>query len=165
MLLFQNVMTKNNLYNEDQFGVINYNYSVISAVVVLLYAAINLMLGYITYVAELGVVDANITTYKDAVWLMVMGSTSIGFGDFYPVTLVGRTCVFTAFVLGVGMLGTIGALFANKVMGFADTNIKNRELRKQNEDIYEQNATIYKKLEEVEVMLKEMRELNDQTKP
>ena len=46
----------------------------------------------------------------------------------------------------VGILGGVGAVFDNKIFGFADTNIKNRELRKQNEEILQQNNNIYKKL-------------------
>lgn len=50
------------------------------------------------------------------------------------------------FILGVGILGGMGAVFANKIFGFADTNIKNRELRMQNAQIIAQNNEISKKL-------------------
>ena len=79
-----------------------------------------------------------------------MSSTTIGFGDVYPITLVGRIAVFVMFILGVGILGGVGAVFANKIFGFADTNIKNRELRKQNAEIIVQNEKIYQKLTKLE---------------
>lgn len=94
--------------------------------------------------------------YADALWLMLMSSTTIGFGDVYPITFVGRAAVFVMFILGVGILGGVGAVFANKIFGFADTNIKNRELRKQNEDIFAQNIKIHQKLEQLEAKLESL---------
>ena len=75
-----------------------------------------------------------------------MSSNTIGFGDVYTITLTGRVAVVAMFILGVCILGGVGAVFANKIFGFADTNIKNRELRKQNEEILQQNDKIYQKL-------------------
>ena len=85
-----------------------------------------------------------------------MSSTTIGFGDVYPITFIGRTAVFIMFILGVGILGGVGAVFANKIFGFADTNIKNRELRKQNEEIFAQNIAIHQKLEKLEEKLESL---------
>ena len=50
------------------------------------------------------------------------------------------------FILGIGILGGMGAVFANKIFGFADTNIKNREFRMQNSQIIAQNNEISRKL-------------------
>ena len=149
-------MEKSHLYNIDEFGVTNYNYAVLGTFSMCLFFLINLGLGYITYTAEIAVDSSPVTNYADAVWLMLMSSTTIGFGDVYPVTLVGRIAVFVMFLLGVGILGGVGAVFANKIFGFADTNIKNRELRMQNEEILQQNADIYKKLHNLEMQLEKM---------
>ena len=51
-------------------------------------------------------------------------------------------------VILLGIIGGLGALIASKVMGFSDTNVKNRELRKQNDDIYT-------KLTELEKLIKD----------
>lgn len=139
-------MEKSNLYRVDEFGVKNYNYGILALLSFALFALINVALGYITFIAETNVVGSPVKNYADAFWLMLMSSTTIGFGDVYPITLAGRIAVFTMFILGVGILGGVGAVFANKIFGFADTNIKNRELRKQNEEILKQNDKIYQKL-------------------
>ncbi len=146
MIILQNAMEKSNLYKVDEFGVKNYNYGILALLSFTLFAVINIGLGYITFVAETNVVGSPVKNYADAFWLMLMSSTTIGFGDVYPITLVGRVAVFSMFILGVGILGGVGAVFANKIFGFADTNIKNRELRKQNEQILEQNDKIFQKL-------------------
>ncbi|TPH17341.1 two pore domain potassium channel family protein [Litorilituus lipolyticus] len=150
-------MEKTNLYRVDEFGVKNYNYGILGLLSFAVFSVLNLSLGYIAYLAEITVETSPVQNYADALWLMMMSSTTIGFGDVYPVTLIGRAAVFVMFILGVGILGGVGAIFANKIFGFADTNIKNRELRKQNEDIFQQNAEIYKKLAELEKKLESIK--------
>jgi hypothetical protein len=156
MIILQSAMEKSNLYKVDEFGVKNYNYGVLGLLSFLLFATINMILGYITYLAETNVTGSPVNDYADAFWLMLMSSTTIGFGDVYPITLIGRISVFIMFILGVGILGGVGAVFANKIFGFADTNIKNRELRKQNEQILVQNEKIYQKLAFLENQLESL---------
>jgi len=153
MIILQSAMEKSNLFKIDEFGVKNYNYAILAALSIGLFAFINIGLGYITFIAETAVEGSPVKNYADAFWLMLMSSTTIGFGDVYPITLVGRIAVFVMFILGVGILGGVGAVFANKIFGFADTNIKNRELRQQNEEILEQNDKIYQKLSALENQL------------
>jgi hypothetical protein len=156
MIILQSAMEKSNLYKVDEFGVKNYNYGVLGLLSFLLFTTINMSLGYITYLAETNVTGSPVNDYADAFWLMLMSSTTIGFGDVYPITLIGRISVFIMFILGVGILGGVGAVFANKIFGFADTNIKNRELRKQNEQILVQNEKIYQKLAFLENQLESL---------
>ncbi|MBA6342016.1 two pore domain potassium channel family protein [Colwellia sp. MB02u-10] len=146
-------MEKTNLYRVDDFGIKNYNYGFIGIASFLLFLSLNLSLGYVTYLAEYGLEASNIKSYTDAIWLMVMSSTTIGFGDVYPITFIGRASVFIMFILGVGILGAMGAMFINKIFGFADTNIKNRELRMQNAQIITQNTAITEKLIKLEEKL------------
>jgi len=153
MIVVQKAMEKTNLYRVDDFGIKNYNYGFIGIASFLLFLSLNLSLGYITYQAEYGLEGSNIKNYSDAIWLMVMSSTTIGFGDVYPITFIGRASVFIMFILGVGILGAMGAMFINKIFGFADTNIKNRELRMQNAQIITQNTAITEKLIQLEEKL------------
>ncbi len=146
-------MEKSHLYKVDEFGVKNYNYGVLGFLSLGLFTLLNMGLGYITFIAETNVTGSPVQNYANALWLMLMSSTTIGFGDVYPITFIGRAAVFVMFILGVGILGGVGAVFANKIFGFADTNIKNRELRKQNEDIFAQNTAIYEKLAKLEKKL------------
>lgn len=153
MIILQNAMEKSHLYKEDEFGIKNYNYGILGFLSLVLFSLLNIILGYVTFLAETSVLDSPVQNYADALWLMLMSSTTIGFGDVYPITFIGRAAVFIMFILGVGILGGVGAVFANKVFGFADTNIKNRELRKQNDNIISQNIEIHQKLENLEKKL------------
>jgi len=153
LLVIESVMEKTRLYQIDEYGVKNYNFYVLAFFLFLVMTSLTLSLGHIAYIFEIEQTNSPVKTYGDAVWLMVMSASTIGFGDVYPITLVGRIAVYTMFLLGVGTLGTLGAIFANKIFGFADTNIKNRELRKQ-------NANIYAKLVELERKIDAMSESN-----
>lgn len=142
-------MEKSKLYYVDDFGVTNYNYTIIGFMALALFVFLNVTLGYFTFLAEVGAEGSNIESYTDALWLMLMSASTIGFGDVYPVTLLGRFWVFMMFILGVGILGSVGAIFVNKVFGFADTNIKNRELRLQNEQILNKLIDLEAKIEKM----------------
>ncbi len=142
-------MEKTCLYKLDDYGVKNYNFFILAFFLLLVMTFLTMSLGYIAYIFEIEVSNSPVKSYGDAIWLMVMAASTIGFGDVYPITLIGRIAVYLMFLLGVGTLGTLGAIFANKLFGFADTNIKNRELRKQNANIYAKLLELEKKIDEM----------------
>ena len=53
--------------------------------------------------------DANITTFGNALWWTGETVSTVGYGDFYPVTLGGRLVATTLFVNGVALLSIITA--------------------------------------------------------
>lgn len=133
--IIRHVARKAGFYDVDQYGVRNYKTRFLSLLCVMMLSFLVLMFGFVTYLAEMNTPGSTITSYSDAIWMMLMSATTIGFGDHYPVTLIGRAAVILMFVFGFSIFGGMGALIAGKVLGFTDTRIKNRELRKQNDDI------------------------------
>lgn len=134
-------------YSIDEYGVKNYNsFYLLLATLAILYLVIG-VLSFFLVQYEAGAPDSNITTYKDAFWTLQMSASTIGFGDYYPVTLAGRIIVASMFYIGVGMVGFVGAQFVNKFVGFSDTNVKNRELRKQNAEILKHNKMLEQKID------------------
>lgn len=150
MLILNIALEKVRLYKIDEYGVKNYNFLLMILSLLVVMTMLTFGLGYIAFIYETIDPTSPVKNFGDAVWLMIMSASTIGFGHIYPVTLVGRVIVYTMFILGVGTLGTLGAVFANKIFGFADTNIKNRELRQQ-------NANIYEKLLELEAKIDSMK--------
>ena len=51
------------------------------------------------------------------------------------------------FYVGVGLMSFIGAQFINRFFGFSNTNVKNRELRKQNKEILDHNKLLEIKID------------------
>ena len=57
--------------------------------------------------------DANIGDFGDAMWWAVTTMTTVGYGDRYPVTGVGRLVAFALMVGGIALLGTVTATLAS----------------------------------------------------
>ena len=57
--------------------------------------------------------DANITSAEDAVWYLIVTMSTVGYGDQYPVTQVGRLIGSLIIVVGVGVFGTLTGFLAN----------------------------------------------------
>jgi voltage-gated potassium channel len=134
-------------YNVDEFGVRNYRSTYV--LILTLLTLYLVMAGFAVLVLHYESFDpnANIKTFEDAYWALQVSSSTIGYGDFYPVTTGGRAATMVMFYIGVGMMSFIGAQFINRFFGFSNTNVKNRELRKQNKEILDHNKQLERKID------------------
>ena len=57
--------------------------------------------------------DANISDFGDAIWWAVTTMTTVGYGDHYPVTSIGRAVGFGLMLGGIALLGTVTATLAS----------------------------------------------------
>ena len=57
--------------------------------------------------------DANIKTGGEALWWAVVTITTVGYGDFYPVTLLGRLTGVLVMFAGVGIIGALASILAS----------------------------------------------------
>jgi voltage-gated potassium channel len=69
--------------------------------------------------AERGRPGANIENFGDAVWWSFVTITTVGYGDYYPVTPFGRTVAVGLMGVGVALVGVVTATFASWVLEFA----------------------------------------------
>lgn len=79
---------------------------------------LNLAFGVAFYFAERGVQDG--LTLLDSLWWAMVTMTTVGYGDFYAQTPVGRFIIsYACFLLGIGaigyILGTIAEGFFNRI--------------------------------------------------
>jgi voltage-gated potassium channel len=61
--------------------------------------------------------DANITTGGDALWYAMVTITTVGYGDFYPVTIAGRITAMFIMFMGVGIIGALASILASLLVG------------------------------------------------
>ena len=57
--------------------------------------------------------DANIKTGGDALWWAVVTITTVGYGDFFPVTTLGRLTGVSVMFAGVGIIGALASILAS----------------------------------------------------
>jgi hypothetical protein len=81
--------------------------------VLLLMGILVLQFGSLTILAiEHDADGANITTASDALWYTIVTISTVGYGDQYPVTNLGRLCGVVIIVVGVGIFGTFTGYLA-----------------------------------------------------
>jgi voltage-gated potassium channel len=92
------------LHNRAQYAVL---ITVLAAFLVLVSASI------VVLQAESRAPGANITTGGDALWWAIVTITTVGYGDKYPITLVGRIAAVFVMVMGIGIIGSLASIMAS----------------------------------------------------
>jgi voltage-gated potassium channel len=76
-------------------------------------ALVSIVLGAIAVLdAERGSPDANLTTFGDALWWATTTVTTVGYGDYFPVTLQGRLVGVALMLVGISVVGVVTASVA-----------------------------------------------------
>ncbi|MFF7448829.1 MULTISPECIES: ion channel [unclassified Streptomyces] len=68
-------------------------------------------------IAEEGARGANLTSYPKALWWSIETATTVGYGDFYPVTPWGRVVGAVVMVVGITTYGMVTAALATWFVG------------------------------------------------
>jgi voltage-gated potassium channel len=100
-------------------------------------------------IAEVDVPDANIQTANDALWWSITTTTTVGYGDKYPITAAGRIIATFLMIAGIGLFGTLSGVAASIFLGDNKDEPASREAQRL-------------MLERLESMRKEMHELREQ---
>jgi voltage-gated potassium channel len=90
---------------------------------------------YLFYVIE-SEYNSGVKTFYDCLWWGFVTSTTVGYGDIYPVTMSGRFIAIILMLIGIGIFGFITASFASifveeklkKGMGLVDVTFKDHIL-------------------------------------
>ena len=68
-------------------------------------------------IAERDAPGANIHTAEDALWWSITTTTTVGYGDRYPVTTGGRVIAAFLMLTGIGLFGTLSGVAAGIFLG------------------------------------------------
>ena len=79
---------------------------------------------YLLYIFESGAAGGNIVDIKDSYWYSIVTLTTVGYGDFYPVTFWGRTI---GFIFILGSLGILGLLISELSLIISNYRQKKKE--------------------------------------
>jgi voltage-gated potassium channel len=66
----------------------------------------------LAYLAERREADATITSFGDALWWAAVTMTTVGYGDVYPTTPMGRGVAIALMLFGIAALSALTATIA-----------------------------------------------------
>ncbi len=97
--------------------------------------------------------ESNIESAGDALWWSFVTITTVGYGDYYPVTGLGRVVAAVLITAGVGLFGTFTAYVASFFM--------EPEFQKQQEEGATQNADTEQILQELHAIQERLARLEE----
>ncbi|OQX99917.1 MAG: hypothetical protein B6I24_01320 [Bacteroidetes bacterium 4572_128] len=93
----------------------NYIYYIIISIIL-----ITFFLNFLLVNFERNAENGNIDNIANAYWYMIVTLTTVGYGDFYPVTALGRAIGYLYVLSSLGFLGFLISNLTNKIMEFME---------------------------------------------
>ena len=93
--------------------------------------------------AERSSPEANITSFGDATWWAITTMTTVGYGDQYPVTTVGRLVGVTLMLGGITLLGVVTATLASWLVEAVEAE------QQESDDMRAEIRTLHQKLDQL----------------
>ncbi|HEY8281527.1 MAG TPA: potassium channel family protein [Leifsonia sp.] len=85
------------------------------------------------YSVERGAPGSNIDSFGNAIWWACVTMATVGYGDYYPVTIPGRMLAVVLMMGGVAIVGTASATIVNYLNERTDRIRRNRS-RQRDDD-------------------------------
>lgn len=120
-------------------------------------------------IVESGVPDANIHTAEDAIWWALVTISTVGYGDFYPVSTAGHVIGAVVIICGVSFFGVISGYMASIFIAPDESEkleLQSEEIKcelKMAIDRMEQNQNVL--LAEINNLREEIREGKEDPRP
>jgi len=112
---------------------------------------------------ERGAPGADIKTGRDAFWWAIVTATTVGYGDYVPVTFFGRLLALILMIFGIGIFAVLTSFMAARVVHLQDDG--QDDGYPNQEDITtivrEENAVIRAELAELKELLKQKGAIDD----
>lgn len=114
---------------KTKYGVYRWNPLFILMIAVSLNLTVSMVLGIPLYFIESMKGSTSIEFYEDAVWLLWMAASTVGFGDVVPMRGISRVIVGFMTIPGTMLIGSAINMAATVVFGWVDKSVCNAELR------------------------------------
>lgn len=127
------------VFRSDRVGA-----AIVSSMTLTLAGIILACMGVLYYEGQ--TTGANIKTADDVMWWAVVTTSTVGYGDFYPVTGPGRLLAALVMVLGIGLFATLAAAIASRMTSM--TSLAHpKSIEHRIHELQQQNHELLKKLE------------------
>jgi voltage-gated potassium channel Kch len=113
--------------------------------------------GIAVYLAEHHHEGANITKLGDALWWAVVTVATVGYGDYYPVTTVGRIIAVFMMLSGIGNFVLLVGSLSQRRLQRTESRLKRKTQTGLLGD--EEKTSIRNKIDEIEKLKKEVHTL------
>lgn len=113
-----------------------------------LVATVALTLAFVAACLEL-LVDSGINGFGTAVWWAIVTVTTVGYGDTFPTSVVGRLVASFLMVVGIGFLGLATASIAGHFVN-QDADDKHRESTDKQEEILAELRRVHDRLDRLD---------------
>ena len=122
---------------------------------VVLTAIVILLGGFAEYLVENKQPGASITTLGNAIWWAVITITTVGYGDYTPISYLGRIIGAIVMFFGIGIVVTLVSAISQRRVLRAQARLKSLTEDKLRVLAYETKATIKDKIEGIEKLTEE----------
>ncbi len=122
-------------------------------------ASIIIFGGIGVYLVEHKHPGANITNLADAFWWAVVTISSVGYGDYYPVTEVGRIIAVFVMFSGIGIFILLVSTFSQRRLQRSMSRYKAKTEVRPRLLVNENRTAIKNKIEEIEKLTEELHRL------
>lgn len=111
--------------------------------------------GIAEYLVEHEHTGANITNLGDSFWWAVVTITTVGYGDYYPVTAAGRIIAIFIMFSGIGIFATFVSMLAHRRLQRADSRLKSKTEARSNALGYGMKTELKNKIDVIESLTEE----------
>ena len=89
--------------------------------------------------------DSSIQTGWDALWFSVVTITTTGYGDFSPVTFLGKVTAMFVMAVGIGIIAVLASLMSRLLIGSPEDRTEEIELDMEADRKVEQELAVIKR--------------------